>query len=61
VKNDFFVPFSPMATMSRSKSGSALLITDSCPLVIGSKEPGKTAILCIWYSFEPAKIRKKAG
>ena len=46
-KNDFFSLFSPIATTISSKSGSALLMTDSCPRVMGSKEPGKTAILCM--------------
>jgi hypothetical protein len=33
-----------MATIILSKRGMALLMIDSCPLVIGSKEPGNTAI-----------------
>jgi len=49
-KKDRFSPFSPIATIILSKSGSALLMIDSCPRVMGSKEPGKTAILSIQIS-----------
>src|ERR1043165_1081644 len=38
-----------MAMMISSKRGNALLSMFSCPLVIGSKEPGKMAMRFIGY------------
>ena len=50
----------PMATIILSNKGSALNTIDSCPLVTGSKEPGKTAMRGIRISlagYIPTNIR----
>ena len=42
--NDCFCELLPMAIMISSNNGKALLTTSAWPVVIGSNEPGKTAI-----------------
>ena len=51
----------PMATMILSKRGKALRITLSCPKVMGSNEPGKTAILrfSIFLAVQPRRSGSK--
>src|SRR5690606_6846369 len=41
---DCFWEFVPIATTIWSNSGMALRMMSACPVVIGSNEPGKTAI-----------------
>jgi hypothetical protein len=43
-----------------SKRGNARLMIDSCPLVTGSKEPGKTAIRAMMNGISYAKIKNRA-
>ncbi len=43
--NVVFFVFIPMATIISSNNGDDRFIMSSCPTVIGSKVPGKTAIL----------------